>query len=378
MSAPDALDLTRQLIQCESVTPDEGGALVLLEQVLGRAGFVCHRIDVNGISNLYARWGTQAPNLCFAGHTDVVPTGHLEDWTYPPFLASVADDQVWGRGACDMKSGVAAFVCAAVEHVRTNAAAGSISLLITGDEEADAVYGTRAVIDWLRERGETLDHCIVGEPTSRRTVGDTIKIGRRGSVTGHITVTGKQGHVAYPEKAANPLPVLVRLCARLAARELDQGTAHFAPSTLALTTIDVGNPATNVIPAVAKATFNIRFNDTHTSAQLLDWVHREIAAVKEQDVQIDLKPVISSESFLTPESDFTRLVQQVITKQTGHTPKLDTGGGTSDARFLTHICPTLEVGLCGTTLHQTDERVPVADIYKLENIYKAILAAYFV
>lgn len=374
----DPVKLTQDLIRCQTVTPNEGGALVLLEGLLSEAGFVCHRIDVNGICNLYARWGEAQPNLCFAGHTDVVPTGDPASWTYPPFSAMIADDRVWGRGACDMKSGVAAFVCAVISYTQNNADnKGSLSLLITGDEEADAEFGTRALIDWLKARGEKIDHCIVGEPTSVESVGDTIKIGRRGSFTGYLTVTGQQGHVAYPHKAANPLPVLVKLCDRLASKQLDEGTPHFAPSTLALTTIDVGNTVTNIIPAKATATFNIRFNDLHTSATLLAWVESEIKAVETKGVQIDLRPVASSESFLTPESNFTKLVQEVVERQTGLRPKLDTGGGTSDARFMTHVCPTLELGLLSATLHKINENVLTKDIYTLYSIYCSIIEDYF-
>lgn len=374
----DPVKLTQDLIRCQTVTPNEGGALVLLEGLLSEAGFVCHRIDVNGICNLYARWGNAGRNLCFAGHTDVVPTGDPELWTYPPFSAAIADDRIWGRGACDMKSGVAAFVSAVISYAQNSTNKnGSLSLLITGDEEADAEFGTRAVIEWLKVRGEKIDHCIVGEPTSVESVGDTIKIGRRGSFTGYLTVTGQQGHVAYPDKAANPLPALVKLCDQLASKQLDEGTPHFAPSTLALTTIDVGNTVTNIIPAKATATFNIRFNDLHTSATLLDWVQEEIKAVETKGIQIDLRPVASSESFLTPETDFTKLVQEVVERQTGLCPKLDTGGGTSDARFMTHVCPTLELGLLSATLHQINENVCVNDIYTLKGIYSALIEDYF-
>ena len=374
---PDPVELTRALIRCPSVTPAEGGALELLERVLGAHGFR-RRVDVSGIANLYARWGTAAPNFCFAGHTDVVPVGDAKAWTADPFGAEIRGGEVMGRGATDMKSGVAAFVAAACRTIREAPPAGSISLLITGDEEGDAIHGTRAVLDWMAGEGEVMDHCLVGEPTCREEMGDTIKIGRRGSLTGDLTVTGVQGHTAYPHRAKNPLPPLVRLLDRLASHTLDQGNAHFDPSTIALTTVDVGNPATNVIPAEARATFNIRFNDGHTSASLIDWLEEERRAAAEAGgVEIALKTRLSGESFLTPPGRLSEIVSDAVESVTGRRPELSTTGGTSDARFIKDHCPVLEFGLVGKTMHQVDERAPVREIEALAEIYSAVLKGYF-
>ncbi len=374
----DPVALTAELIRCPSVTPEEGGALALLAARLEAAGFRAVRCDRGGVANLYARWGDARPVLGFNGHTDVVPTGDPKAWRHPPFAAETADGWLYGRGAADMKSGVAAFVAAAIDFVTATPPAGSIALLITGDEEAVAVDGTVAILDWMAANGEALDHCIVGEPTSAERTGDAIKIGRRGSLTARIAAYGKQGHSAYPEKALNPLPALVRLLDRLAARKLDGGTKHFGPSTLALTTVDVGNPASNVIPAEAHATLNIRFNDAHSSASLSTWIEEEADRVAaEFRTGLAVRFEVSGESFLTKPGPFTDLVVRSVAAETGITPALSTTGGTSDARFVKDHCPVVEVGLHAPTMHQTDERVAVADIETMKRVHARILADYF-
>ncbi len=376
-AAPDPVSLSAELIRCPSVTPQEGGAIALMERVLSGAGFACTRIERGGISNLHARWGTERPVFGFNGHTDVVPAGDLAAWTRPPFGGEIVDGELWGRGAADMKTGVAAFAAAAIEVARERPS-GSIALLITGDEEGDGVDGTAAILDWMAQAGERLDHCLVGEPTCPDEMGEMIKIGRRGSMTAWIVARGKQGHSAYPHRALNPLPALVRLLGRLAERELDAGTEHFDPSTLAITTIDAGNPATNVIPAEGRATVNIRFNDAHDSAELRDWLtaeaERESAA---SGVRFELSFKVSGESFLTPPGRLTDLIAAAAEAETGRVPVLSTSGGTSDARFIKDHCPVAEFGLVGKTMHQVDERTPVADIRTLTAIYARILRAYF-
>ena len=377
-SMTDPVDLTQALIRCPSVTPAEGGALDLLESLLTPAGFVCTRILRGGVDNLFARWGTAAPVLGFGGHTDVVPTGDETLWTHAPFSGDLEDGTLWGRGAVDMKSGVAAFVAAALAFVRDTPPDGSIALLITGDEEGPATDGTIAILDWMRQNGQTLDFCIVGEPTSLNQLGDTVKIGRRGSMTGTLVVRGRQGHTAYPERAVNPLPVLARICARLADEPLDLGSTHFQPSTLALATIYVGNPASNVIPAEGRAVFNIRFNDTHTSDSLKFWASQIIAAqIEGTGCDVDLSWKVSGESFLTEPGPVTDIVVDAITDRQLERPALTTGGGTSDARFIKDMCPVLEFGLVGDTMHQTDERVPVADIHRLSDLYRDIIQRFF-
>ena len=374
----DAVELTEALIKCPSVTPAEAGALTFLEDLLVGEGFVCNRISRGGVENLYARWGTQTPVFAFGGHTDVVPPGDETLWTYPPFSATRSDDLLWGRGAVDMKSGVAAFVAAAIETIHKAPPNGSIALLITGDEEGPSKDGTLAIMDWMRENGEQPDFCIVGEPTSLARVGDTIKIGRRGSMTGTLVVRGTQGHTAYPERSSNPLPVLAEICARLADAPLDLGSTHFQPSTLALTTIDVGNPASNVIPAEGRAVFNIRFNDTQSSDSIKVWVDQIITSITHNgpcDAEVDWH--VSGESFLTAPSPLTDIVVDAVTDRTFERPALTTGGGTSDARFIKDICPVVELGLVGDTMHQTDERVPVADIRLLTELYQDILERFF-
>ncbi len=374
----DPVALTADLIRCASVTPADAGAIALLQAKLAAAGFRTTRCDRGGIANLYARWGTAGPVLGFNGHTDVVPPGDVARWRHPPFGGVVADGAIHGRGAADMKSGIAAFVAAAIDFVAATPPAGSIALLITGDEEAEAVDGTVAILDWMAGAGERLDHCLVGEPTSAERTGDAIKIGRRGSLTARLTAYGAQGHAAYPEKAKNPLPALVRLLDRLAAFRLDGGTAHFGPSTLALTTIDVGNPASNVIPAEARATLNIRFNDAHSGQSLCDWIETEAdRAAAEFKIGIAARFEISGESFVTEPGPFTDLVARAVAAETGTTPALSTAGGTSDARFVKQHCPVVEVGLLGPTMHQVDEHVATADVETLRRIYTRILGDYF-
>ena len=376
----DAADLTAALIRCPSVTPDEGGALVLLQQGLEAAGFTCTRIDRGGVSNLFARWGDKGAERSFGfnGHTDVVPVGDAAAWTVDPFGAEIKDGQMWGRGATDMKSGVAAFVAAAVDLVRDTPPDGAIIITVTGDEEGDATDGTTAILDWMAEAGEQMSVCLVGEPTCPDKMGEMMKIGRRGSMTAFFTATGVQGHAAYPHRAKNPVPALARLVDRLASHELDQGTDHFDASTLAVVTFDTGNPATNVIPAQCKATVNIRFNDAHSSSALTDWLQSEVDAVAtEFGVAIDMKLKVSGESFVTPPGALSDLVAQAVTAETGMTPELSTSGGTSDARFMQHHCPVVEFGLVGKTMHQVDERVPVEQIHQLKSIYTRILKDYF-
>jgi succinyl-diaminopimelate desuccinylase len=380
MSDTDAVALTAALIRCPSVTPAEGGALVLLEGVLTGAGFECHRVDRGGVSNLFARWGRKGANRSFGfnGHVDVVPVGDAAAWTQDPFGAAVVDGWMYGRGATDMKSGVAAFVAAAVDFVTTAPPDGAVILTITGDEEGPSVDGTVALLDWMAKTGERMTHCLVGEPTCPDRLGDMMKIGRRGSLTVRFSAQGVQGHSAYPHRAINPMSALVRLLALLEAAPLDDGTAHFDASTLAITTIDCGNPATNVIPAKGSATVNIRFNDAHSGASLTEWLTQE-AAVVERDtgVRIGVSVSISGESFLTAPGAFTQLVAGAVRAETGIVPVPSTSGGTSDARFVKDHCPVVEFGLVGKTMHQVDERVEVDQIRQLKAIYGRVLRDYF-
>lgn len=380
MTATDPARLTADLIRCASVTPEEGGALVLLERLLEDAGFDCTRVDRGGVANLFARWGRKGHPRTFGfnGHTDVVPVGDAAAWTQPPFGAVEQDGFLYGRGATDMKSGVAAFAAAAIDFVRNTPPDGAVVLTITGDEEGDAVDGTVALLDWMVQEGEAMSACLVGEPTCPDRMGEMIKIGRRGSLTAWFTVTGEQGHSAYPHRANNPLPALVRLMDRLASHELDRGTDHFDASTLAIVTIDTGNPATNVIPAQTRAAVNIRFNDSHSGASLTGWLRAEADRVAgEFGVAVDLKVKISGESFLTPPGPLSDLVAAAVEAETGVAPVLSTSGGTSDARFVKDHCPVVEFGLVGRTMHQVDERVEVAQVHQLKAIYSRILHDYF-
>lgn len=376
----DPARLTADLIRCNSVTPAEGGALVLLQDLLEGAGFACTRVDRGGIANLYARWGAKGANKSFGfnGHTDVVPVGDLAAWTHDPFGAEVVDGWMYGRGATDMKSGVAAFAAAAVDFVRQTPPDGAVILAITGDEEDVATDGTVALLDWMADNGEKMTHCLVGEPTCPNEMGEMMKIGRRGSLTCWFTAAGVQGHSAYPQRAKNPMSALVKLMARLEEQPLDEGTDHFDASTLAITTIDCGNPATNVIPAKGKATVNIRFNDLHSGASLSDWLRAHAAAVQaDTGVEITTRISVSGESFLTPPGDFSALVAGAVQAETGRVPEYSTSGGTSDARFVKDHCPVVEFGLVGRTMHQVDERVEVAQIHQLKAIYGRILQDYF-
>jgi succinyl-diaminopimelate desuccinylase len=371
----DPVALTSDLVRCPSVTPNEGGAIALLEGLLRPLGFACTRISRGGVENLYARWGSSQPVFAFAGHTDVVPVGDRAAWSHDPFGGEIIDGVLWGRGATDMKSGVAAFIAAAAEIVATGPD-GSISLLITGDEEGDATDGTVAILDWMRENNQMADFCLVGEPTSVIDLGDVAKIGRRGSMNGLLTVRGKQGHSAYPERAANPLPALARICAALSDTPLDQGSEYFQPSTLALTSIDTGNSASNVIPSAGRAAFNIRFNDLHSSASLKTRVD-EVAARVGAGFAIDLDWKVSGESFVTEPNPTVGAVVNAIAAATNRQPQLTTGGGTSDARFIKDLCPVMEFGLVGDTMHQVDERVPVDEIRALSRTYLDILKRFF-
>ncbi|PTM50446.1 succinyl-diaminopimelate desuccinylase [Phreatobacter oligotrophus] len=381
----DPVALARALIQCPSVTPAEGGALAFLESVLKPAGFTVERVTFSepgtpDVDNLYARIGTEGPHLTFAGHTDVVPPGDAGQWRHGPFAGEIVDGQLYGRGAVDMKGGIACFLAAALDHVAAEGGKpkGSISFLITGDEEGPSVNGTEKLIAWAHQRGERFDHCIVGEPSNPEALGDMIKIGRRGSLSAIVTVGGRQGHVAYPQRAANPIPVLLAILNRLTAEPLDAGNAHFQPSNLEITSIDVGNGATNVIPQAATARFNIRFNDEHT----LDSLKARIEAVVAEAARPGITPSVSyargnSQSFITKPGPFVEMVAETIAEVTGRSPELSTTGGTSDARFIKDYCPVIEFGLVGQTMHAVDERVGVEDLVALTAIYRRIIDRYF-
>lgn len=372
MTLSDPVQLAQELIRRPSVTPEDAGALDVLAGALEGLGFVCHHIrSATGgpeIRNLYARLGTEAPNLCFAGHTDVVPPG--KGWTAEPFGGAVDQGRLFGRGAADMKGAIACFVAAVARLKAEGAIRGSISLLITGDEEGPAVDGTVKVLDWLAARGEHLDCCIVGEPTNPKKLGDMMKIGRRGSLNCRLTVFGTQGHSAYPQLADNPIPRLLEILRRLTEKPLDEGTPHFQASTLALTTVDVGNPATNVIPAEARAGFNIRFNDLHSGASLEKWIRDTVARV---EGECEVKVEVSGESFLTPPGRLSEAIAQAAFEVTGLRPEASTSGGTSDARFIKNHCPVVEFGLVGQTMHKSDEHVAVADMESLTEIYRRVL-----
>lgn len=383
----DPVALAQALIRCESVTPHEGGALSLLQSILEPVGFTCHRLvfedeGTPAVDNLYARIGTRAANLCFAGHTDVVPPGELSAWQVPPFAAEIRDGIVYGRGAVDMKGAVASFVSAALRWVDARGGPdglpGSISLLITGDEEGPAINGTVKVLDWLSTQGETLDACIVGEPSNPKALGDEIKIGRRGSLNGEVVVQGMQGHVAYPDKASNPIPKLAQLIGALSDAPLDAGTDAFQPSNLEVTIISVPNTATNVIPENARASFNIRYNDTWTRDTLKDWVNDKCKQVAgEIGAEVRLSFHGHGDAFLTKPGPLVDTMVAAVRSVTGRTPALTTGGGTSDARFVKDACPVIEFGLVNKTIHKVDEHVSVADLVALRDIYAIFLDRFF-
>ena len=383
-TAHDPVALLQQLIRCPSVTPIEAGALNAVEGWLKPAGFHCERLvftdrDTADVDNLFARIGTGTPHLCFAGHTDVVPQGDESIWSHAPFSAEIKDGHVWGRGATDMKGSIAAFAAAALDFARENPHfKGSISLLITNDEEGPAINGTAKVLRWMKERGHVPDHCLVGEPSCNDKLGDTMKIGRRGSLSFIVTVEGKQGHAAYPHKADNPIPKLSRLVERLAARKLDDGNEHFDPSTLAFTSFDVGNPAGNVIPSKAVLKFNVRFSTEHTFQSLKELVQLEIETVrKELGGKWHMSAVEGADAFITEPGPFVGLVQDAVAAETGISPKLSTSGGTSDARFVKDYCPVVEFGPTNATIHQTDERISVDELKATVRVYRRILDAYF-
>jgi succinyl-diaminopimelate desuccinylase len=380
----DPVAIARDLVRCRSVTPDEGGALDFLQGLLATAGFDVHRAVFSEpgtapVDNLYARFGLARPTLLFAGHTDVVPAGNEASWSHPPFAGEVAGDTLYGRGAVDMKGGIACFVAAALDYLDASDGKpkGSISLLITGDEESVAVNGTVKLLKWAADRGEKFDNCILGEPSNVEVLGDTIKAGRRGSLNGTLIVTGRQGHVAYPERADNPIRGLTVLVAALQA-PLDAGSAHFSPSNLEFTSVDVGNPTVNLIPGEARARFNIRYNDRHSQAALKTLVEQraQIAAAGRVDFTIEWQPS-NADVFVTEPGPFTELAVAAIADVTGRTPKLSTSGGTSDARFIKDYCPVLEFGLVGETMHAVDERAPVADLITLTEIYRRMIERYF-
>ncbi|KPF94275.1 succinyl-diaminopimelate desuccinylase [Rhodopseudomonas sp. AAP120] len=385
MTLPTALSIAQDLLRCPSVTPADAGALGVLEKLLSDAGFAVHRVTFSepgtaDIDNLYARIGTSAPHLCFAGHTDVVPPGEAGAWTHGAFSGDVAEGLLYGRGAVDMKGGIACAVAATLDYLAANGGKpkGSISFLITGDEEDVAVNGTVKLLQWAAERGETFDHCIVGEPSNVEAIGDTIKIGRRGSQSGVLIVDGTQGHVAYPHRAANPVPDIARLITSLNGEPLDNGSPQFQPSNLEFTSVDVGNPATNVIPAQARAKFNIRFNDHHTQDSLKALVEQRLAAACGNRIRARIEWLPSNaDVFVTKPGAFTDVVSSAIAEVTGRTPELNTGGGTSDARFVAKYCPVVEFGLVGQTMHQIDERTPVGDLEQLTAIYRGVLERYF-
>jgi len=385
MSA-DPVAITRDLLRCPSVTPAEGGALAFLEKTLKAAGFTVHRMTfsepgTDDVENFYARIGTEAPNLVFAGHTDVVPPGDEKAWHHPPFSGAIDNGELYGRGAVDMKGGIACAVAAVLDHLAANGGKpkkGSISFLITGDEESIAVNGTPKLLAWTAARGEKFDHCILGEPSNQEDLGDTIKIGRRGSLNGHLIVAGKQGHVAYPQRADNPIRGLVKLIEAIQSEPLDTGNANFQPSHLEFTSVDVGNKTVNLIPGEARARFNIRFNDCHTQESLKTLIEGRAAKAAGGKVNFSFKWEPSNANvFVTKPGPFTELVASAVADVTGRKPELSTTGGTSDARFITNHCPVVEFGLVGQTMHAIDERVPIGDLRALTTIYRKIIDRYF-
>ena len=382
----DPVAIARDLIRCRSITPEEGGALSYLEGVLTQAGFAVHRQTFTEsaaapVENLFARIGDAAPNLAFAGHTDVVPPGNEAAWRHTPFAGDIAGGRLYGRGAADMKGGIAAFVAATLDHLAANNGRpqrGSISLLITGDEESVAVNGTVKLLQWAAARGEKFDHCILGEPSNVEVIGDTVKAGRRGSLNGTLIVDGRQGHVAYPDRADNPIRGLVMLIAALQASPLDQGSELFDPSHLEFTSVDVGNDTVNLIPGQARARFNIRYNDRHIQAGLKTLIEERARVAAGGRIRYSFEwPPSNAEVFVTKPGPFTELAIAAIAEVTGRKPQLSTSGGTSDARFIKDYCPVLEFGLVGATMHQVDENVPLADLRTLTAIYRRIIDQYF-
>lgn len=372
MSETDPTPLAQALIRCPSVTPEDAHAQDVLADAVSALGFTVFRLRFSGIANLFARIGEGSPHFCFAGHTDVVPPG-ADGWSDDPFAGNLRDGVLYGRGACDMKGAIAAFVAAAADHLAGRRPSGSISLLITGDEEGDAVDGTVRVLDWMHEHGHVPDFCLVGEPTNPSRLGEVVKIGRRGSLNARIAVHGIQGHAAYPHLADNPVHRLVRALAALVAEPLDAGTEWFEPSSLQITSVDVGNPASNVIPDAAAARLNIRFNDRHSGASLAEWLRSVIAQHAER---VDVDVTISGESFLTRPGETVRMLCRAIREETGIEPRLDTGGGTSDARFIARFCPVAEFGMVGATMHKVDERVPADELRALARIYRRVLRTF--
>ena len=381
----DALSIVRDLIRCPSVTPADAGALGVLENLLKAAGFAVHRVTFSepgtaDIDNLYARIGDSAPHITFAGHTDVVPAGDESAWSHGAFSGEVKDGFVYGRGAVDMKGGIACSVAAVLDYLKDNGGRpkGSISFLITGDEEDVSINGTVKLLHWAAARGERFDHCVLGAPSKQEAMGDCIKIGRRGSQSGTLIVEGMQGHVAYPHRAQNPVPDIARLIVAIADEPLDRGSAQFQPSNLEFTSVDVGNTATNVIPGQARAKFNIRYNDLHTQDSLRKLVEERVAKAAGNRVRARIEWLPSNSNvFLTKPGPFTDLAVAAIEEVTGRRPELSTTGGTSDARFISSYCPVIEFGLVGQTMHQVDERASVADIEQLTKIYRRILDRYF-
>lgn len=384
MDTKDPVSLTQALVRCPSVTPDEGGALTLLQNILEAAGFEVHRMtmsepDTPDVENLYARYGRQGPNLCFAGHTDVVPPGDADAWRHDPFAAVIEDGVMYGRGTVDMKGGIACFIAAALRHIETHGARGSISLLITGDEEGPSINGTTKVLDWLHDRDERIDACVVGEPTNPSAIGEMIKIGRRGSLTCVLTVNGRQGHAAYPQQADNPIPKLARLIDRLSTVHIDpEASTSFEPTNLEVTIVSVPNTASNVIPSRAKAIFNIRYNDNWDRARMVAWVRETTTRhADEIGADISLNFAGTGDVFLTKPGPLVDAMRSAISEVTGLTPELSTGGGTSDARFIQAHCPVIEFGLVNQTIHQVDERTPIADLERLTAVYETFIAEYF-
>jgi succinyl-diaminopimelate desuccinylase len=379
MSAPlDPVALTQALIRRPSVTPADAGAMAVVEEALAGLGFACRRMRFGEIENLYARRGTEGPNLCFAGHTDVVPVGDAAAWGQDPFAGRIVDDRLFGRGAVDMKGAIGAFIAATARVLARGEPKGSLSFLITGDEEGPAEDGTKKVVEALAAEGEKIDHCLVGEPSSARQLGDMVKVGRRGSLNAWITVEGVQGHVAYPDRAANPIPILVKLLERLQSHRLDDGYPEFQPSNLEVTEIMAENPATNVIPASASARLNIRFNPAHTGVGLVRWLSAECEAADALfRGTVRLETAISGEAFHTPPGEFVEVIAEAIGATLNRVPELSTSGGTSDARFIRALCPVVELGLVGTTMHKVDEHAPVAELRALTDLYEQVIDRYF-